>query len=229
MLMVLATLLVVLIMVIPGASGEVVGVSYIVSYSIADNSGFLVVEVNITEVNCITYYIPVNITNEQAEFEFLSYNSTGTRVLGVEYRREQGFVELVACSPGTVELLFSVSNILEEQSLGTYSLLVDTSALRNYGNVVFELRLGIPVNFEVSLSGDTAVEAVDEEQGILRLRGVGLSMITILIPLEEVEQTPAPTPTAQPSRAEAPLLYIALATIALVIAAIVIILVTRRK
>ncbi|MEM1696056.1 MAG: hypothetical protein QXS14_05065 [Desulfurococcaceae archaeon] len=228
---VLVALLIVLFVVAPVAYSEVAGVSYIVSYSIVDDTGFLVVEVNVTETNCLAYYIPVNILDEQAVVEFLNYTSTGTGVVGVKYDGEQGLVELIACNPGTVELLFSVSNILEEQSLGTYSLFVDTSVLRNYGNVVFELRLGIPVNFEVSLSGGTVVEAVYEDQGILRLRGTGLSMITILIPLEEVEQTPTSTltPTAQPPRAEVPFLYIALAVIAVVIVAVAVILITRRK
>ncbi|MEM0000488.1 MAG: hypothetical protein QXY82_04070 [Desulfurococcaceae archaeon] len=187
---------------------------------------------SIIGANCIMYYIisSVNILDEQAVVEFLGYTSHGMRVLGVEYRGEQGFVELTACNPGTVELPFSLSYILEEQGLGSYPLLVDTSVLWNYGNVVLELRLGIPMYFEVSLSGDTVVEeAINEEQGVLRLKGVGLFTITILIPLEKVEQTLTPVPTIQPLHAEVLPLYIAVAAIAVVIIAIAVILVIRRK
>lgn len=237
-MVVLPLMLLMLLPITPRTCADVSRIHYVVSYSMIDNSGFLLVVVDIAGSECATHYIPVNIFSEQATVEFVNYTATGATVLGADYNAEYGFVELLACGPGTVELLFSVSNILEEQGLGAYLLVVDTSAASELGFVSFELIVGVPVKYEVSVAGVAMVDTVDEEQGVLKLRGAGLAMITLIIPLEEVTPTitpttptPTPTPTMPtPKPTEAPQMpqtYVILGLAVIIFA--ILVLIARRK
>lgn len=200
---------------------EMTGVSYVVAYDVVGNTGLMTIYVNVTATECTILRVPANVFNDrEVSIEYLNYTAVGVTVFGLDLR--EGIVEIGACGSGTLELVFAVSDLMEELGAGAYSLVVDTSALAGMRTVLFELRLGIPASLEVQASGETRVEVRDEDRGVLILRGPGLALVSI------ITLTPEPVVEEQPQPA-IPITYIAILVVIVALAAAAVVVFLKRR